>query len=499
MAINTIFKTVNTDYERTLDGKQIVTQCNFDTQSRGGVSKLCVLTGDVQITKVQTLSKQIKISGRLALKLVYLDGEKKLNNFDYISDFAEDINDDQIVAEMPCIVKADIVDIQSAIAGNEIKVQTVIELVPNIVEIATSEIIEEAEGALTLKEEQSYQKYIGMVEEECEISEEYACGVKVEDILLYDTKAIVCEVNNDDGKLCVSGKAEITLVYKAEGIVSTKNMSLPFMHELKMKGENLNACISVKVKESKLVIEGDENDNILKSYVTLCIRGFVMQRECVNAVVDLYSPSHELEISKNKVCFMRQGCMRRFEERISGSVAVDDDDSIESILSTVVTQNSLSNLVAMDGEVLAEGVVNTSVIYLNDKGENKCMQVELPYSLQFACEGMQEEVKLSGMALVSDCTYKKKRDREVEISLTVELSVCTKQEVEQCIISKVEEGEECEHNHNAVSIYLPDKGETIWQVAKTLGMSIESIKEQNPDIANEMQGDERIVIYREIV
>lgn len=499
MAINTIFKTVNTDYERTLDGKQIVTQCNFDTQSRGGVSKLCALTGDVQITKIQTLSKQVKISGRLALKLVYLDGERKLNNFDYISDFAEDINDDRIIADMPCIIKADIVDIQSSIAASEIKVQTVIELTPNIVEIATNEILEDVEGALTLKEQQSYQKYLGKIEEECELSEEYACGVKVDDVLLFDAKAIVTDVVSEGGKMSIAGKAEVTLVYKAENIVSTKNMTIPFVHEPNIKGDDLKACISAKVKDCKLVIEGDENDNILKAYVTLCLTGFVMQREDVNAVTDLYSPTNKLSVTSGKVCFMQQECMQKFEERISGSVSVEDDDSIATILSTVVTQNSLSSLVAMDGEILAEGVVNTTVIYQDDNGENKCMQVELPYSLQFASEGMTDKVKLSGTAIVTDCAHKKKRDREVEITLSVQLSVCTKREVEECVIVGVEEGEECEHDQSAVSIYLPDKGESIWQVAKTLGMSIESIKDQNPEIANEMTGDERIVIYREIV
>ena len=62
MAINTVFKSVSSDFERTLDGKQIVMQCNFDTTSKGGVSKVCALSSDVQITKAQALSKQIKQS-----------------------------------------------------------------------------------------------------------------------------------------------------------------------------------------------------------------------------------------------------------------------------------------------------------------------------------------------------------------------------------------------------------------------------------------------------
>ena len=498
MAINIITKTVNTDYERTLDGKQIVTQCNFDTQSRGGVSKLCALTGDVQIIKAQALSKQLKISGRLALKLVYLDSDRQLKNFDYISDFAEDLNDDCIVADMPCIVNAHIVDIQSGVSGNEIKVQTVIELTPAVVEISTNEVVADAEGALTLKEPACYQKYLGTVDEEFSLSEEYATGVKVDDVLLYDAKAIVLGVDNNSDKLEVSGQAEICLVYSAEGSVSTKNISIPFVQQTAVTGENLTACVNAKIKDSKLVIEGDEKDNVFKAYVTVALSGFVMQSQEEDSVTDLYSPCNKLDVSQIQTSFLKQTGVKKYEERISGSVAVEEGESIQSIVSAVVTQNTLSSLVAMDDELLAEGVANTSVIYKNADGENKCIQIELPYSLQFPSQGTCKDDILSGNAIATDCTYKKKRDKEVEITLAILVSVCSRRKITAQAVSGAEEGEALERNDSAVSIYLPDKGETIWQIAKTLGSSIEKIKEQNPDLTNEMQGDERIVIYREI-
>ena len=64
------------------------------------------------------------------------------------------------------------------------------------------------------------------------------------------------------------------------------------------------------------------------------------------------------------------------------------------------------------------------------------------------------------------------------------------------IIDKLKE--EIEKNNCAMSVYLPSKGESIWQIAKTLGMSIESIMQQNADLGDTMKGDERIVIYREL-
>ncbi|MDE6604585.1 MAG: DUF3794 domain-containing protein [Clostridia bacterium] len=496
MAINTIFKSVGSDYERNLDGKQIVTQCNFDTTSKGGVTKVCALSSDAQITKVQALSKQIKISGRVLLKLVYLDGEGNLGSFDYISDFSEDIADDAVIADMPCLVRASVVDSVSSISGAEIKVQTVVELLPTVVEISTVELLEEGEGALALRQEQDYQRYVATVNEELEVSEEYACGARVDDVLFYDSKVLVCNVDNDDEKLTVSGQLEISVIYSSEGVQATKNINLPFVQELAARGENLRACIVANIKDSRLIIEGNENDNTLKMIICISLQGFVMQIEKTSAIVDLYSPTNALEVSKDTIRFERQNGVMRFEERISGSVAVDD--GIKNIISSVVTQNTLSNIVAMQDCILAEGILNTCVIYMSEGGNIKCIQVELPYSLQFDKEGVSAGDILCGSAIATDCSHKVKRDREVELTANIVLSICSKTPVENVVIKALEEGECVEANTSAISVYLPSKGESIWQVAKTLGMSIESIMAQNPELSDVMQGDERIVIYREV-
>ena len=134
---------------------------------------------------------------------------------------------------------------------------------------------------------------------------------------------------------------------------------------------------------------------------------------------------------------------------------------------------------------------------MSESGNIKCIQVELPYSLQFEREGVKPDDILCGNAIATDCAHKVKRDREVELTANIVLSVCSKTPIDNVVIKAGEEGEALQVNDSAISVYLPSKGESIWQVAKTLGMSIESIMAQNPDLRDVMQGDERIVIYRE--
>ena len=118
--------------------------------------------------------------------------------------------------------------------------------------------------------------------------------------------------------------------------------------------------------------------------------------------------------------------------------------------------------------------------------------------MQFDKEGVTPSDILCGSALATDCSHKVKRDREVELTANIVLSVCSKTPVENVVIKSLEEGESLQPNTSAISVYIPSKGESIWQVAKTLGMPIESIMDQNPTLGDIMQGDERIVIYREL-
>ncbi len=122
----------------------------------------------------------------------------------------------------------------------------------------------------------------------------------------------------------------------------------------------------------------------------------------------------------------------------------------------------------------------------------------MPYSLQFDKEGVSAGDILCGSAIATDCSHKVKRDREVELTANIVLSICSKTPVENVVIKALEE-ENVLRSIQALSAYISQaKGESIWQVAKTLGMSIESIMEQNPNLNDVMQGDERIVIYREV-
>ncbi len=78
----------------------------------------------------------------------------------------------------------------------------------------------------------------------------------------------------------------------------------------------MRACISANIKDSRLIIEGSENDNTFKMIICISLQGFVMQIEKTSAIVDLYSPTNALQVGSREVRFDKQNGVMRFEERI---------------------------------------------------------------------------------------------------------------------------------------------------------------------------------------
>jgi hypothetical protein len=51
---------------------------------------------------------------------------------------------------------------------------------------------------------------------------------------------------------------------------------------------------------------------------------------------------------------------------------------------------------------------------------------------------------------------------------------------------------------SAFSLYIPQEGDTLWNVCKALKVSPQVITEQNPQVEYPLVGNEKIIVYRQI-
>lgn len=499
MAINTTLQTIKLDYEQICDSKQIVVQCNLDTTSKGGISKICQAQSEVVIESTQILAKQIKVQGKAYIKVVFLNSEGAPSAFDYIADFVETIAQDSVSEEMSASVRARVVDTENSVSGNQIKIQCVIDLTPVVLEGITQDFVVDVEGALAEKNTCVTQEFVRCISDSMQVGESVQTGMQVEEVLLFACKAIVCEVETLKGDLVVSGRCNAEIIYTSGGRVYNQTMCIPFVKEVGDGGVYTRAAICATVTGSKLMIEGTDLENNLRAEITIELSGNVFEVGEVQLIKDVFCPTQKLEASSKELKFVEVVGIKLIEEKISGSVECDDKNVIiRKILSCGVVSCSTENIYASSGVMVVEGLALVGIVYETDEEKISCMQIELPYSLQSKCDDDINGKSFAGSCIVCDSVARIKRGREVEIDATIIIAVNISKEQTVSGLVCIEEGEEIQTKKAAISIVVAEVGETMWSLAKKLAMPIATIKEQNEVTGDVMQGGERFVVYREI-
>ena len=163
---------------------------------------------------------------------------------------------------------------------------------------------------------------------------------------------------------------------------------------------------------------------------------------------------------------------------------VPDGGKIVGTLGKTVTVFSADN-----GAV--SGSVKTDVIFRNADNGTTCVSAEAPFSIEITGE------KIHGVRV--DCCDLTARivngGIELEFVLTVNYRVYTVTETEA--ITDVRAKSARNKPTCAISVYLPEKGDELWDICKRLGLSEDEITANNPDLVFPLTGNERIIVYRQ--
>ncbi len=475
--------------------EQSVLACTIDTSSKGGADRILSAGAQVSSLKAVAADGQVTVSGKLNVKAVYLTPEGTPDSVDYVSDFSKTLVCPSVGQESAVTVRAEVVDVQAAVEGDSIRMQTVVSICPYAVTKKEYDLLEEADGAFVKRTESKFARFAGFVEAACPVNEQYATGAVVEKVLSFNCTADVCKVTSDNAGAVVEGEVCAVIVYVSDGKAVQKNLTMPYVCRMDV-GENAKADVVAEVSGCRLVIGGPATENVFEVSADVALTAAVYESYGAQLISDAYCPVKELKISRLCLSYDDYLDTARTRERISGSVETDDGVGISRIVCALEKDNAIATVEIRDDKAYVDGVLAVTVIYLSDNDDYKSVDVDLPYSVQIAlCEGVKKtDVKASAC----DVFAKVKRDSEIEVNATVCVSAVCYGESVICAVDGVEEGADLKPCEDSVAIYYAKKGDTLWDIAKKLSMSPESIAEQNPDVGERVQQDVNVVVYREV-
>lgn len=324
------------------------------------------------------------------------------------------------------------------------------------------------------------------------LDEELTTSRNISTVLLAECNLCASSFTAHDGILNVSGNGSIRLTYLSDGDVVTDVLPFDFDRELEatdgMAESQLKLRLIPKTTKVRLdITEGDVNTTFTVE-IGVSAQIEVTEIGALDIVSDAYGLDCDFEFTRKTVTTTLPCGSTVCNKRVTASVPSDENRTPIAVVNVGAV---VTNAQSREKSAIVEGVVYATLLYKGETGYS-AEQLELPFSQTVDVDYLMPQCHST--ARVSVMNFTLNDDAEMDLCITVE----SEREVTYSVIVDAEQIPFDKSNLPAIEVCLARKGETLWNLAKSLHLSVDDVLATNPQISNPLEQDARIVIYNKI-
>ena len=329
-------------------------------------------------------------------------------------------------------------------------------------------------------------------------------GDTVDKLLWYEMEMEGLEYRLRDGELGIKGELSVFCIYSlSQGEeLNYYNEKIPFSGKLELNNnpEDAYADINATITEKNMTLRADNNGEpkLLDVEVIMDLDIKAYAEEKVEVLEDAYSPACDLEITREKIECENIVMKNNFQCKAEGAWGLIDRDAIRLLnsMGTVFIEEIISTT---DG-LVAEGAVIVDVLYEKSDKDNKLgfVRYKLPFSQKiegvpyndayiYSCK--TEGLKINTVLM----------NNEISIKCVLGIDMMLTKVMEDEIITNIKEGEPDYNrvkNLPGITGYIIRQGDTLWDIAKRYGTTIDKIMETNNMSSEEIQSGMKLLVVK---
>lgn len=477
--------------------------------SKPSIEKIMWVQGKIEILNTKIIKDKLLISGLVKFNLVYsgLEEENNIHTLETTKDFKEEIEIEGITEEMIVKVKPKLEYIEEELEENKIQLRSLISIWGKVDEIKTLETIKDIKAKddlQILKEKISYKEVYGretsyaLLKETFKIPEDKP---NIDEILKLsiDVKEVESMVVED--RIIISGEAKATVIYFGDNQISSIKETIPFNHFLDIEGVHRESKGEINFEVVEGIYEITENEigesKFLDLEIKIKVSGKVFDEKSMDLVIDAYSTKDNILIEREEVNFREN-----IKDIIHDEVLSQDINNIEAKeVFEVVSHLNILEKRYLDNKILIEGIVALEINYLDKLTEEiNTFKEDIPYKAYVETEGIKSDVLIDLDAKVDNVRYSLKKDGVfVEANIRHKLNLSRKRKLYG--IKEIKDTGETidKRNKPSIIIYIVQKGDKLWDIAKRYNTTIEEILSSNRlSSTYEIQPGDKIIIEKKV-
>ncbi len=492
------FTKVVSSTRRNVGTMQSIVELKLPTNDNQ-INTIYSATARSTITNIQPAGKEVNFVGLVDFQVIY-EGEG-IEAIDYSAEFKDRfVANETLMGEV--VVTSTVVDVNSSIVSGGIRVLAIVEIV--IDEIASQDlnVLVGVKGdAFVSANEIEFSTYLGKAIEKFDVTNDIVIR-NADKILMVMPCAFITSITPKDNYLVLNGCLKVDICYKQgddrNSLASTCH-TFDFVQEVALQGIRPDSLVqsdlSIVFNEIKITTTLDDDSANVNIFIPMVYTGYIFNNNNISVVDDVYLEKNYLSITSENFDSIGGRPSIAFKDNISGTASISDTAPfIDEILGVCTNNLVMASSRIENDRLIIEGVANTTVVYFTKETDSvTSVQVEMPFSVEERVEG---EISNVVSLCLSETNARSKRGKEIEVS--AELNVYSDiYDIEtNNIITNITVGDQKPIDDCTLYLYIVRPNQTIWDIAKEMGVSQELILEQNPEVDLPVKSGDKLVIYK---
>ena len=450
------------------------------------LSTICT-SGVVCIYKKETLEEKVRMDGNINAYITYLadDTKDKIRGINTRLDFSEIIPVPNSKEGMDFSLQTNLKSIEcKVINGRKIGIKATLEVDIKLYmkeDIQIVNHIENAEGIQMLKEDLKVNSLVGVGENKIYAKDTISIdnADNLAEILKVNVSIGDKDVKISYNKILVKADAKIKLMYLTEdNRIKKIESKIPVVGFIDIQNVTEENICDIDYEVKNIVIKPNQvEEHSIYIELEIGVVGNVYEEKQINLIQDLYSPCENLEFNKKKISTIANKQNRKELKQIRETLEVDGMENKTlidvDIVPVIEKQDNAAN------RIIYTGVLEANLVLLDQDMQMEIKNSKIPF--EYMVDGIenvestnskldievanQDFIVQDGGIIMSNIDLWMNQDRYQNTNINVMDEIQTS-------------GEREKEDYNLI-IYIVKKGDTLWQIAKRYGSTVEDIVRTN--------------------